>query len=857
MNRWKFLSRKRSLVPLAGVSVGVAFMATACSGPATVEEEAPMTSEPGIVNVESWPALKSPVGLDPAIESRIDELLAKMSVEEKVGQVIQSEIRHTTPEDVRTYHLGSVLNGGGSFPNNEKSSTPQDWLDLADAYWDASTDTTDGRTGIPLIWGVDAVHGHNNVIGATLFPHNIGLGAADDPDLMRRIGEATATEVIATGLDWNFGPTVAVPQDDRWGRSYEGYSENPEIVARLGEAMVKGLQGEVGSDGFLGEGKVISTAKHFVGDGGTFEGKDQGDNRASEADLRDIHGAGYVTALNAGVQVVMASFNSWHGRKLHGHKELLTDVLKGQMGFDGFVVGDWNGHGQVPGCTNGNCAASLLAGVDMFMVPEDWKELWQNTLDQVNAGEIPMERLDDAVRRILRVKIRAGVLDQGKPSSRVGGGDMSLVGAAEHRAVSREAVRKSLVLLKNNGGLLPVAPGSKVLVTGPAADDIGHQSGGWTISWQGTGNENSDFPGATSIWQGLQEAIEAAGGTARLGSGATYDEKPDVALVVYGETPYAEFQGDRDSVDYTDSGLEILKQLKADGIPTVSVFITGRPLWINPELNASDAFVVAWLPGTEGGGVADVLVAGSDGAPRFEFQGKLPFSWPKDPSHAVVDVRQAEMEPLFAFGHGGGYGAEVRLAELSEEVEDTGEAISLKTYFDGGPVNPWKLYIGDGADPRVPAPGALATSADGQRLKIRVQDRRVQEDARSARWLHEGKDARVYLGADAPVDLDRESNGGMALAFDVFVEEGPSQSVSLSMGCGEACAGSLDVTETLKGLAPETWHTVRFSLRCFVEQGTDMKKVDTPFQLATEGTLALRFSDVRLVPPGDGDASCP
>ena len=816
-----------------------------------------MATEPGKIHPETWPELTSPVGLDPEIESRIDELLGKMTTEEKVGQVIQSEIRHTTPEDVRKYHLGSVLNGGGSFPNNEKSSTPADWLALADAYWEASTDTSDGRTGIPLIWGVDAVHGHNNVIGATLFPHNIGLGAADDPDLMERIGEATAKEVIATGLDWNFGPTVAVPQDDRWGRAYEGYSENPEIVARLGEGMVKGLQGHVGADDFLGEGRVISTAKHFVGDGGTYEGKDQGDNRATEQELREIHAAGYVTSLNAGVQVVMASFNSWHGNKLHGHKELLTDVLKDRMGFDGFVVGDWNGHGQVPGCTNGNCPASFLAGVDMYMVPEDWKELWQSTLDQVNAGEIPMERLDEAVRRILRVKIRAGILDQGKPSSRIGGDAMEIIGHADHRAVAREAVRKSLVLLKNNGGILPLAAGSNVLVTGPAADDIGHQSGGWTISWQGTGNVNSDFPGATSIWQGLQSAIEAAGGTAQLSKGGAYDEKPDVAVVVYGEAPYAEFQGDRDSVDYTEPGLETLQKLKADGIPTVSVFITGRPLWVNPELNASDAFVVAWLPGTEGVGVADVLVAGKDGKAPFEFQGKLPFSWPKDPSHAVLDTRQANADPLFPFGHGGNYQSEVVLAELSEEVVDTGEGISLKAYFDGGPLNPWKLYIGDGTDPQVPAPGALAVSADGQRLKVRAQDRRVQEDARSARWHHEGGAARVYLAADAPVDLDRESNGGMALAFDIFLEEAPTQAVQLSMGCGDGCSGDLDITATLGALPLESWQTLRFSMSCFVDKGADMTKIDTPFQITTEGTLALRFSDVRLDPPGAANVECP
>ena len=368
---------------------------------------------------------------------------------------------------MRRFDLGSVLNGGGSFPGDDKHASPEDWLALADDFHEASTDTSDGGVGIPAIWGVDAVHGHNNVIGATIFPHNIGLGAARNPDLIRRIGEITAREVRATGLDWNFGPTIAVARDDRWGRTYESYSEDPEIVTLYARALVEGLQGTVGSPEFLGEERVIATAKHFLGDGGTFEGLDQGDTRASEEELRDLHGAPYVAALDAGAQAVMSSFSSWHGLKLHGHAGLLTDVLKGRMAFDGLVVGDWNGHGQLPGCSNESCADTIRAGLDLFMVPEDWRALHRNTLRQARSGAIPEARLDDAVRRILRVKIRAGLLDSGRPSERALGGQFDLLGAPEHRDVARQAVRESLVLLKNDDG--PPAPLAEVARAGSGA----------------------------------------------------------------------------------------------------------------------------------------------------------------------------------------------------------------------------------------------------------------------------------------------------------------------------------------------------------------------------------------------------
>jgi len=819
-----------------------------------VEQVAPSTEAAAVVNPEVWPEVERPLPEDPDLEREIDELMAKMSLEQKVGQVIQAEIRHTVPEDVEALRLGSILSGGGSFPGNEKYATPEDWLALADAFWEASMAVEDGPK-IPVIWGIDAVHGHNNVIGTTLFPHNIGLGAARDPNLIRRIGEVTAREVAVTGLDWTFAPTLAVVRDDRWGRTYEGYSEDPEIVRQYAGEMVRGLQGEVGGEAFLGEEKVIATAKHFLGDGGTEGGLDQGDNRASEEDLRDLHAAGYETALAAGAQTVMASFNSWHGEKLHGHGGLLTDVLKGRMGFDGFVVGDWNGHGQVEGCSNASCAAAFNAGVDMFMVPEDWKALHRNTLEQVKSGEISRERLDDAVRRILRVKKRAGLFERGKPSSRPLAGKTELLGAPEHRAVAREAVRKSLVLLKNDGGLLPLDPGQRILVAGDGADDIGKQAGGWTISWQGTGNVNSDFPGATSIWEGLRQAVEAAGGEAILSESGEWSERPDVAVVVFGEDPYAEFRGDLDSLEYQagdKSDLALLKRFQDEGIPVVSLFLSGRPLWVNPELNASDAFVATWLPGSEGAGVADVILRAADGSVAHDFTGKLSFSWPRSVAQTVLN-RGDGGDPLFAYGHGLTYADETELGELPEVVDAGTAARSTKVYYSGGPVAPWKLYAAAGGGEGVAAEGATTTSGP---VSVVASDREVQEDAREVTFSGEGS-GRVYLHTEKSIDLTRESNGNLALAIDVKLEAAPGGEVTLSMECGEACAGALDVTETLSALPAGEWQTVRVRLRCFEDAGADMAKIDVPFALSTEGALSLEFSRVELVSADAGDAACP
>ena len=338
------------------------------------------------------------------------------------------------------------------------------------------------------------------MIGATIFPHNIGLGAMRNPELVGTLAEVTARELRATGHDWTFAPTVAVPQDDRWGRTYEGFSENPDVVASYAGKIVTGLQGDITGGAFINEDHIISTAKHFLGDGATDGGKDQGDALASEPDLIRIHGAGYPPSIEAGTLSVMASFSGWQGEKIHNSKYLLTDVLKGRMGFQGFVVGDWNAHGQIEGCTNDNCPAAFNAGLDMFMVPSDWKGLYVNTLMQAQSGVIPKERLDDAVRRILRAKIKFGLFEMGKPSSRKYAGDYAVLGSASHRKVARQAVRESLVLLKNNDALLPLDAGLKILVAGDGADDIAKQAGGWTLTWQGGGHANELFPTGQSIY---------------------------------------------------------------------------------------------------------------------------------------------------------------------------------------------------------------------------------------------------------------------------------------------------------------------------------------------------------------------
>ena len=824
---------------------------SACSNDATTPPE---TNNALSKTEQIWPKLNIAVKQDPAIEAKIADYLKTMTLEQKVAQMIQPEIRDITVEDMRKYGFGSYLNGGGAFPNGDKHATPMDWIALAESFYEASVDDSLDGTSIPTMWGTDAVHGHNNVIGATLFPHNIGLGAANNPDLIEQIASITAVEVMATGIDWVFAPTVAVVRDDRWGRTYEGYSEDPQIVRDYSAAIVNGLQGKADGD-FLSDKRVISTVKHFLGDGGTVDGDDQGNNIDSEQDLFDIHAQGYVGGLSAGSQSVMASFNSWNGVKNHGNKYLLTDVLKTRMGFDGFVVGDWNGHGQIEGCTNESCAQAVNAGLDIFMVPTGaWKPLYENTIAQVKSGEISMSRIDDAVSRILRVKLRAGLFDKPSPAKRQFSGKTELIGAQEHREVARQAVRESLVLLKNKNNILPLAANQTVLVAGDGADNIGKQSGGWSITWQGTNNKNADFPGATSIYKGLEDQISAAGGKAILSADGSFEQRPDVAIVVFGEEPYAEGHGDRDNLEFergNKKSLALLTSLKAQGIPVVSVFISGRPMWVNSELNASDAFVAAWLPGTEGAGIADVILKAKDGATQHNFKGKLSFSWPKSAVQSTVNKGDDDYSPLLPYGFGLTYGDKNVLADnLDEDSKLDNSALTSMDILVGAPIAPWRLLLKSGDE----LLDVSSSTHEFGAIKFRTEDKTVQEDARQFNFSGSEKasaeivtsfaeDTIAYLEADA------------VISFDIKLNEALTGPVDLAMTCSGACGASIDLAKIVDKTVVNKWQSVSVDLGCYADKGVNFASLTSPFSLHSSAKASVSVANIQFVPNKAKDAT--
>jgi beta-glucosidase len=840
----------------AGALVCAFSFASACS--ADVKPTPTDGGRSAVVHPDAWPKVKWPLAHDAALEQRVKSLLARMSDEDKVGQIIQADIASVTPDEVRKYRLGSILAGGNSKPGG-KLSGGKAWLELSDAFYHASVDTSDGGLGIPVLFGVDAVHGHNDVVGATIFPQNSALGAMRDPALVAEIAAATAEEARATGINWTFAPTLTVPQDDRWGRAFEGYSEDPAVVASYAAAVVEGLQGKPGTAGFLDNAHVIASAKHFVGDGSTKDGKDQGDAEVSEENLRDVASAGYPPAIAAGVQTVMASFSSWNGVKMSGHKGLLTDVLKGRMDFQGFVVGDWNGHGQVPGCTNEDCPQAINAGMDMFMAPDSWRGLYKNTLAEVKSGVIPMSRLDDAVSRILRVKMRLGLFDKGSPSSQISDNPSYALGSPEHRAIARRAVRETLVLLKNHNGILPLNPKQRILVAGDGADNIPKQSGGWTLTWQGTGTTNADFPNAQSIWDGIREQVVAAGGTAQLSVDGKYTQKPDVAIVVYGENPYAEFQGDIPNLLFSpgdSSNLDMIKRLRAQGIPVVSVFLSGRPLWVNPEINASNAFVAAWLPGSEGGGVADVILRTAAGAINHDFHGKLAYSWPRTAVQTPLNVGQRNYNPQFAFGYGLTYEDKDTLGELSEVSGVKDSAVAPGLYLQRGkPVAGLTVQLtgADGASTdEVVAP---ASSRDGS-VRITAIDYKAQEDARRVDWSGAGA-ASVALHSASPLDQDRQTNGDVLLVTTMKVDALAPGRISLAVACGDKCGASVPLDAMLAALPKGKWLRVGVPLKCFREAGADMTRIDVPFRLQSAARATLSIAKVALGTDVDKLVACP
>lgn len=567
------------------------------------------------------------------VSQRVDDLLSRMTLDEKVGQMTQVDrtALSSAPGDLAAYRIGSVLSGGGSAPSPNTASS---WADMYDNFQRTALGTP---LGIPMIYGVDAVHGDNNVRGATIFPHNIGLGATRDPDLVERIGRATAEEVSGTGVDWDFAPCLCVARNDRWGRTYESFGETPDLPSAM-TSEITGLQGET----LGGPASVLATAKHYIADGGTDGGVNEGNATLSEADLRAIHLPPFKAAVDRGVGAVMVSYSSWNGVKDHANHYLITDLLKGELGFSGFVVSDWAGVDKIDGRTGftaDEVATAVNAGIDMVMVPTDYKGFINDLKSDVGSGAVSMSRIDDANRRILTKKFELDLFEHPLTDRSY----TSTVGSAEHRELARQAVRESQVLLKNDGGVLPIAKSAKVFVAGKSADDIGNQSGGWTISWQGASGSTTT---GTTILQGIRSAVDNSSQVTYSKTGDGIDSSYDVAVAVIGETPYAEGQGDRTGsmgLDQTD--LSVLGKLKASGVPVVTVLVSGRPLDIAAQLPDWRALLAAWLPGTEGNGVSDVLFG--DYAPT----GKLPMTWMQSASQEPINDGDGKT-PLFPYGYG-------------------------------------------------------------------------------------------------------------------------------------------------------------------------------------------------------------
>lgn len=616
------------------------------------------------------------------IEERVADLLGRMTLEEKIGQMTQVEKNSIKEQDITDKFIGSLLSGGGGYPAR---NTPEKWAEMVNGFQEYALQT---RLGIPLIYGVDAVHGHNNVEGVTIFPHNIGLGAARDPDLMVRIGQATAAEVAATSVHWNFGPAVAVPQDIRWGRTYEGYSENTELVTTLAAAYIRGLQG----DGLADPSTILATAKHFVGDGGTAWGTsttdsymlDQGDMQVDEATLRAMYLPPYQAAIENGALSIMVSFSSWNGTKMHAHKYLLTDVLKGELGFEGFLVSDWGGIDQIADNHYDSVVAAINAGVDMNMVPYDYDLFIFALTRAVEKGDVSMERIDDAVRRILRVKFKLGLFEHPFADESL----LATVGSEEHRELAREAVQKSLVLLKNEDRALPIAQDTPVIfVAGVAADDIGTQCGGWTIEWQGA-------PGNITEGTTILDAIKATVSQdtfVQFNKFAKYNNITDdsgnpliadVGIAVVGEKPYAEGVGDSADLALSEADVNLIERLRERSKKLVVILISGRPLIITAQLPLADAFVAAWLPGTEGQGVADVLFG------AVPSTGKLPYTWPRTVEQIPFDfdhLGTGDDAPLFPFGYG-----------LQTDAASNDWTLVWNDEFEGSAIDPtnWTLATG-------------------------------------------------------------------------------------------------------------------------------------------------------------------
>lgn len=801
-----------------------------------------------------WPRPAAPP-LDPVIEERVAGLVSRMTLEEKVGQMVQPELAELTVDDVREYKIGSALNGAGIWPGGRRHATEQDWVDTVDAFWQAARDAYAGRGfHVPFAWATDAVHGHNNVHGATIYPHNIGLGAAGDPELIRRIGAATAAEISATGMDWTFAPTVTTPRDRRWGRYYEGYSADGDIVEAYAAEMVRGLQ--------EGPHGVIATMKHWIADGATADGQDRGTAYCSEEILRDVHARGFVAGIAAGAQAVMASFSSWsnpanydhrpdegepYNAKVHGSRFLLTDVLKGRLGFTGIVISDWDAHAEIAGASIGDAGYAITAGMDVLMVAgrAAWQSVHRTAVADVRAGRIPMGRIDDAVTRVLRVKMRAGLWDKPRPAARRAPDAAAVLGRPAHRALSREAARASQVLLKNANATLPIARDARVLVTGSGAASIQKQTGGWTLTWQGDDVTAADLPGSCTIGEAVTEIVGAERATVSPTLDGVDPAAHDVVVVVIGEDSYAEMRGTIKpwrGIGYAQlkrsyaADLALLRTLRGAGATIVTVLLTGRALYVTEEINLSDSFVVGWLPGPDGRAVTDVLFAAQD------FTGRLPAVWPARASSAAVNrippgldgyivpeqeqAPDGEHAPLFDHGYG-----------LTLTARDAGPGVL--------PLDP-----GEAPAPVAPVPDVLPVPGVGFRMLIGGHNSwsrppiaptgRTEQLVVTADWVADalslefhGYPAFVYAQGETLQDLRGYAEGGH-LQFDVTVHAEPAAPLLLACHDDHPAQPGIDLRPLLPA-AGAGKRTLRIPGNQIAAAGIDLQHVDVPFMLYTEG----------------------
>jgi len=846
--------------------------------------------------LSQWPHIQSGYAKNSSDESEIERILALMTLEEKVAQMIQPEMFELTPEDAGKFKFGSALNGAGIWPGGQRHAKVADWVNTVNAYWQAVNRAFSGRPfRIPFMWASDAVHGHNNVYGATIFPHNIGLGAASDPALIRRIGAATALELAVTGMDWTFAPTVTTPRDYRWGRHYEGYSEDGELVYDYAGPMVEGLQGSANDRGLEQPQHVISCVKHWLADGGTRHGIDRGNCHSGEDMLRNVHAAGYYSGLAAGAQSVMVSFSGWvhaanydhspeqgeaYNFKLHGSRYLIHDILKRQIGFDGLVISDWDAHSEVSRCSLGEAGYAINAGIDVLMIAQrsSWHAVYHGTLAHVRDGLIPLARIDDAVTRILRVKMRAGLWDKPEPCARPFAGREELLGCAQHRALSREAVRKSLVLLKNDSGVLPLPIESRVLLCGSGIDDIQKQVGGWTLSWQGNDVTLDDLPGAKTLAMAVGELLgeDRCRTDPALKLSDAEIGHYDVAVVAIGEDAYAEMRGTIRpwrSVAYQElkqryrQDVEILRRLRARKLKIVTILFSGRPLYVTEELNLSDAFVAAWLPGTEAGGIVDLLFAAKDGQVVPDFTGRLSFSWPARKRSVAINRRppnmpdfqvpseeqpiEGEHRPLFEYGYGLSYARPGRpigplaLDENDAVSRDAVDAAALApcSLLDSAARKHYRWMI-SGHNTWSGEPVSFELSRD--LLIMRVSPFRLDNEFDALEIEFKGFVAFIYVQVVDGIPKDRRPDlAAGAITFDVLLQTLPEDPIYLCCHDDYPAQPGWDITPTLREGQIGNWQRVEVPLARLAQLGMDFRNVNTPFMLYSEGNARLCIARVQ------------